>query len=68
MNNSALRKEFTRFLKGELRDDILKRLDSLDDFHTLPNSDYDLFGASKGTLSSVLPQVAFFYKFYFKMR
>ncbi|MFH1539871.1 MAG: lysophospholipid acyltransferase family protein [bacterium] len=66
MDKKSFAKELRRFLSGDMKDEILERLDGLEDFRTMPNSEYDLFGASRETLANLLPLAAFFYKFYFR--
>lgn len=62
----SLAREFERYVRGEIREEIIDRLERLDDFRLLPGSEFDAFGASRETLREILPAVAFFYKFYFR--
>lgn len=66
MGRMTLSKELRRFISGDMREEIIERLEMLEDFRPLPNSEYDLFGASRETLASIMPVAAFFYKFYFR--
>jgi len=65
--NPGIFKDLMRYAGGEIEAEVRRRLDTLADFQPEPGVEYDAFGASRKSLESILNQVYFFYRFYFRV-